>query len=535
MLGAMDRPVALVFPPLWYYTSAPADLTHTAGVIAGRGAPVRSFDLSARLGRDLLGATDAWAALRRPDTYADPATREPLMRELSATEAAIAERHRVRYALRRLRFPDVDEGDVLAARRVGLSDRNPALPTLRRAVAEVVALAPSVVALALVYPEQRVQLLAFAALLRDAGYRGFVVAYGGLQDEIAPEDFVPDLVGAPRHRLFDHLDGVVVGDAGPALVALRAVALGEGRLDEVPNLVWARDAEPRAPERQLEDLADQPRLELTGLDPADYPTPEPVVDLRMGRGCPWGKCAFCAIQAHHPGYRAGPADRVAAAMVAAHAAWGTRFFRIRDDLVTPKQLGELSAAIGALPFAPRWTARARFQVGWTPELLARARSAGLDELWVGLESAVPRVRERMDKGVQQETVARNLADLHAAGIRTRLLCLLGFPGETEAEAHATVDFVLDHLELVATASLSPFELMRRSPMALEPGKFGLRLLGDPLPRFVRLRYEQRADWVGRLDATAFGRVAERARERVGERLLRELCPDATHGWRRAVS
>ena len=156
-------------------------------------------------------------------------------------------------------------------------------------------------------------------------------------------------------------------------------------------------------------------------------------------------------------------------------------------------------------------------------------------MWLGLESASERVRERMVKGVSSEIVSRNLRDLHAAGIRVRALCMLGFPGETEDEANQTVDFVLDHLDQLATASLSPFMLMRRSPMAANPERWGLRFRGDPLPRFARLRFTQKADWDGRLDKKAFARIAIRAQERLGAHLERELCPDATHGWMRAVA
>ncbi len=525
--------VCIVFPPLWYFTGVPADLTHPGGVLRARGVPTRLVDLSARLGRDLLGDTEAWKGLRDWGTYGDPGSLLPLLTDLVHHESLISEAKGVVYQLRRLRVPEIDEGNVAKAREVGLSERNPALPTLRAAVARILSGAPEVVAVALVYPEQRVQLLALARLLRQAGYRGVLVAYGSLHDRIGIEDFAPDLVGAPRHALFDDFDGAVVGEAGSALVALHQWATGELQREAVPNLIWADD--PRLPVRQLEDLSRYPAPDFTDIDPEDYATPTPVIDLRMGRGCPWGKCAFCAIQAQQPGFRAGRVEAVVEAMARAHQQLGSRFFRIRDDLVTPSQLGQLADAIGSLPFDARWTVRGRFQTGWSEALIGRARAAGLDEMWMGLEAASPRVRELMDKGVAQEVVERNIAVLHEAGIRTRALCILGFPGETEAEARQTLDFLVAHLDQLCTASITPFVLMRRSPMAGDPKRWGLTIHGDPLPRFARLRYRLRAGWPGSLDRETGTRLMARIEEALMPRLLEADCPEPAHGWLRSVA
>lgn len=164
-----DGPVALIWPPVWTYTSVPADLSETGGQLARAGVPARSWDLSAGLLSALLAGPEL-EALRRWESYAGPA----LARAAAGLEVqaeAIGRTHGVRYAPRRLSFPDIDEDHVPGALKVGLDPaRNPALPYLRASVAAVLADDPAVVAIGLGFPTQRVQALTLARLFRENGY-----------------------------------------------------------------------------------------------------------------------------------------------------------------------------------------------------------------------------------------------------------------------------------------------------------------------------------------------------------------------------
>jgi radical SAM superfamily enzyme YgiQ (UPF0313 family) len=377
-----------------------------------------------------------------------------------------------------------------------------------------------VVAVALVHPDQILQVPVLGRLLRRAGFRGFLALYGAHEDVVAPEDFAADLVGEPGHAIFDDYDGVIVGEAESALAALAA-----GQRD-VPSLI--RRGQREVPAARAEDLAALPPPDY-GLVEDVYPFPAPVIDLRISRSCPWGRCTFCAITAHQAGYRARPTADVARDLVDAHRTLGTTFFRFRDDLLTPAQLRELAAL--ELPFRPRWSARARFEAGLTRETLAAAAAAGLEELWLGLESAAPRVRNLMVKGVAQGVVERILVDAAAAGIRVRALCIVGYPGETLEEARATIDFVAR--APVSSIALTEFRLMRNTPLARDPERFGLRLRPDPRPRHERLRHEVAADYEGLSRAEVAALVRE-ASARLRPRLGRGTDgPSLTHAWMRA--
>ena len=518
---------ALVFPPQWYFHAVPADLSETGAVLRSRGLRVGCFDLKSTLDHALLGEDAGFKALRRPEVYGDDHVLRMAWGHVDAAAEAVAARFGVSYDLRELRFPGVDPADAGAASTVGLDEaRNPALPLMRATVEKILKQEPIVVGIACVHPDQIIQALVFARLMREGGYIGLLVLYGSLEDVVAPADFAPDLLGNPDHVLFEHVDGVIVGEAESALLAL---CFGH---EPIPNYLTSWDRQ--LPERHVEDLREWPPAYVSWVKPEHHPFPAPVVDLRLGRGCPWGRCAFCAIQAHQVGYRAGSAARVAESMRLAHKAHGSIFFRIRDDLITPTQVRALAAAIEGLSFQPRWLARSRFEPGLTREVLELAAAAGLEELWLGLESGSVRVRNLMFKGVREDIIARILKDARAVGIRVRALCMVGFPGETWREHRETVRFLLRHEhELTGALSLTPFQLTRLSPMASSLDEFGLELAEDPLPPTRRLRYSLPVRRTAGASAADVHRWFEHSLWDLAHIADRHVGPTPSHDWLRA--
>ncbi|MBT3218621.1 MAG: hypothetical protein HN348_05970, partial [Proteobacteria bacterium] len=483
----MNPTCALIFPPLWYYASLPPDLSYTAGALIAAGIDTFCWDLSAGLNHHLLGKHPAFAALRSPNTYSDLATIQGATSQLEAKSDAIGRPFGAEYGTRGLTLGGLDPTHLPSITRVGLNSfRNPALPFLKDQAQEVVATNPPLIAIACVHPEQLVFAPLFGRLLRLAGYEGLLVLYGCLEDVLSPQDLAPDLMGKPRHLLFDDFDGVILGEAETALVELCSRSGHD--LSGIPNFLW-REQPHRTPLPHREDLKAHPGPDFSWARPEHYPYPQPVIDLRLGRGCTWGRCAFCAIQAHHPGYRSGSVEAVGEGMARAHEALGSTMFRLRDELLTPVQLRRLADVVATLPFPAHWMARMRFQPGLTREILEHAASTGLSELWMGLESAVPRVRNLMGKGVEQDVVERLIDDVFNAGIRLRLLCIVGFPGERVDEAEQTGEFLARYIDKITLFSLTPFQLMRYSPMVAHPGRYGLLPVPSPHPSHERLLFQ----------------------------------------------
>jgi len=474
--------LALVFPPGWYYTSVPADLSYPVGALRSRGLRVRAFDLNAGLSHALLGESAGYAALQRWPTYEEPELHRRSVGDLEATCLRIGIAHGVDYHLRHLRFPGIDPFHLPSLRAASLDERrNPALPFLVRAADEIIALRPAVIAIAAIHPEQLAQVAALGRLLRDKGARRLLL-YGALEDVLGPGDFAEDLIGDPPHLLFEDFDAVITGEAETALAEFAARPDDDRAL--IPNLLRRGAAE--LPPAHIEPAPSLPAPEFDWVRPEHYPTPEPVIDLRLSRGCAWGRCTFCAIHAHQGDYRTQTNEAVLTGMRRARRAVGATFFRLRDELLTPAQIAALGGATPQLDFQPRFAARARIQESLNETTLSAGAAGGLEELWIGLESAVPAIRERMRKGASESDVVALLAAAGRTGVRIRALCLLGFPGETETEAWTTIRFLADHAERLAGASLTPFQLMRRSPMGRAPASFDIEVAPFAHPRWERL-------------------------------------------------
>ena len=93
-----------------------------------------------------------------------------------------------------------------------------------------------------------------------------------------------------------------------------------------------------------------------------------------------------------------------------------------------------------------------------PSFCDQLAAAGCIMLKIGLESGDQQVLDGMAKGISLETAAQVLTHLHAAGISTYIYLLFGTPGEDEAAAHRTMEFVIRHRESVDFLNLAIFNL-----------------------------------------------------------------------------
>ncbi|MEW6221509.1 MAG: radical SAM protein, partial [Thermodesulfobacteriota bacterium] len=113
-----------------------------------------------------------------------------------------------------------------------------------------------------------------------------------------------------------------------------------------------------------------------------------------------------------------------------------------------------------------------------PELLARLKAAGCHTLAFGLESADVEVLRRIRKGLDPGRMAQAIRDTQAAGIEVELFSLFGLPGESRAQAEATLDFVQANRVAVEGNSIcQQLHIFFGTPIAEEPETHGVR----PLP------------------------------------------------------
>ncbi len=327
---------------------------------------------------------------------------------------------------------------------------------------------PGALGISITYPSQIVPAVTLALAAREQ-LPGVPLVFGG---HIASRwSALPDV-----RDVFRWCDYLVFGEGETALENL-LTALERGRgFDAVPNLAYRDGARTvRSPSR-LEDIDELPAPDYRGLPLDRYLAPEPVFLLNTSRGCYWSACEFCSVSPSMRGhYRPRAIDRVAADIATLESRHAARCLMLGDDCVAPSTLRALSGLLRGRAIS--WECQVRFEPALTRDLLADLQRAGCRNLAFGLESYAPRVLETMNKGVRHGDIARILDDCREAGVAFNLQFFFGFPGETEAEARATVRFVVEQMHGAATCSVGTFELQRGSTAAARPGAFGLQVVG----------------------------------------------------------
>lgn len=279
---------------------------------------------------------------------------------------------------------------------------------------------------------------------------GIPVVWGGAHVTMAPEQCAA------------HADYLVMGEGDAALVDLaRAVLAGESPAD-LPN-VWSMEggALRRNPIRPLiEDLDSLPFPDFESADEkfwirdgrlerGDPLAKDPVHRIMVTRGCP-NNCGFCGVSAFRRVYEGlGRFYRIRSVentiQELEHARQvRPRLRRIRfdDELFVPNRAWieefcrEYPARVG-LPFDILTSPKVLDE--WTVDRLA---DAGLDMVYLGVQTTSAANRQRYDRTVPDDEVRACVQRLHARGVRPVVQVLIDDPDKTLDEQLALLEVLL---------------------------------------------------------------------------------------------
>jgi len=194
--------------------------------------------------------------------------------------------------------------------------------------------------------------------------------------------------------------------------------------------------------------------------PAVYDYPRgPVATIAASRGCPF-HCKFCDTSTFGARVRAYSPAKVVEMIEHLHARWGVRHIMFVDDLflASRTRVTEFCKRLIATGLSITWTCTARVDTV-KPDVLALMKQAGCWEISFGLETGSDELLVKMDKQARVARSEQAVAWTHAAGIRTKGLFMLGYPGETPETIRATRDF----------ARRIPMHIMNLSKFTPYPG------------------------------------------------------------------
>lgn len=243
-----------------------------------------------------------------------------------------------------------------------------------------------------------------------------------------------------RFAVFDY---AISGEGEEALVSLLDTLRSGGALSQVPALIYrdSSDIMPRIVQNPKQAInKDLDRLPMPAWDllpdfpkryrPAVYDFPrQPVASIAASRGCPF-HCKFCDTSTFGASVRAYSPQRVFEIMQHLQNTYGIKHILFVDDLFTAskKRTTELCNLIIDSGMDITWSCASRVDV-IKPETLQLMKQAGCWEISFGLESGSNELLQQMDKSASLDKSRQALQWTHEAGIRSKGLFMLGYPGE----------------------------------------------------------------------------------------------------------
>jgi anaerobic magnesium-protoporphyrin IX monomethyl ester cyclase len=257
----------------------------------------------------------------------------------------------------------------------------------------------------------------------------------------------PDAATEPEAYLEGGFDAVAVGEGEETLLELGRAARDEEPFVGRPGTVAAPDGGrpirgPSRPWIQNLDLLPLPAWDLIDMEAYlrawEAKTGERRAAILTSRGCPFD-CSWCSKPVFGRGFRQQSPARVLDELEALRDRYRVDYVRFCDDVFGIRRgwLEGLLDGMAARGLDLKFECLARVDVLKT-DLLERLRAAGLQRVYVGVESGSQKMLDLMNRGTRLAQIERAATELRRAGVRQFWFLMLGYPGESLADIEATL-------------------------------------------------------------------------------------------------
>lgn len=179
------------------------------------------------------------------------------------------------------------------------------------------------------------------------------------------------------------------------------------------------------------------------------------VTIEGSRSCPF-QCQFCSERIQWGPYRKKNAEYLGEQLLSLYNTYGKKTFFLGDSLINlyVQDLSEYLVQKGPkIYFDGYLRAEKPVTIRENTRLWAQA---GLYRVRLGMESASPQVLKLMNKKITPNNMCECLKSLSNAGIRTTTYWVVGFPGETEEDFQATLDFIKENHRHIYELEAHPY-------------------------------------------------------------------------------
>ena len=209
-------------------------------------------------------------------------------------------------------------------------------------------------------------------------------------------------------------------------------------------------------------------------DFSEYMLPNSILSIRASFGCYWGKCTFCELYYLDKNYFfIRKVDDLIEEIKFYIKTYNINTFYFVDYCLPPAYLDEFATKIIEQKIKIKFMMDNRLEEGFDKTLLKKLYKAGLRICAWGLDSASPKILEKMNKGTDTDTAQRILKTAHTVGIKNIVYTIYDFPEETIDDFNMTYNFIKENINFIENHVANRFVLPVFSYMYSNCEKFGL--------------------------------------------------------------
>ncbi len=309
-----------------------------------------------------------------------------------------------------------------------------------------------------------------AKLLKEKGYKGKI----GLGGTNVFNDL--KVIKEDKSLFQKYIDIVMVGQGEYAHDEYFEFLNGKRELKDVCNIIYLDDNENIIVNKEKYlSVNDYCIPCYDDYEFTEYMIPEPILPIRASYGCYWGKCVFCAYYYNDRNYYfIRKVDDLIEEIKFYIETYNVDTFLFADAALPPMYLDEFATKIIKQKIKIYFFMQNRFEDAFDKTLLKKLYKAGLRVCGWGLESASPKILEKMNKGTNVSIAERILKESSKIGIFNHIYWMYDFPGETIDDFNLTYNFIKKNIKFINNHSVSQCTLPIFSYMYSHPDEFGFK-------------------------------------------------------------
>lgn len=167
-----------------------------------------------------------------------------------------------------------------------------------------------------------------------------------------------------------------------------------------------------------------------------------TLNIATTRGCPY-KCNWCAKPIYGNRYNSHSPAYIAKHIEFLRTSYGVRRFWMCDDIfgLKPNWVQQFNTELKQRKLDIRYYIQSRVDLLLKEDNIDALAESGLEEVWVGAESASQKILDAMDKGTKVEQIYQATALLRKKNIRVAFFLQFGYPDENQHDILKTIDMV----------------------------------------------------------------------------------------------